>query len=300
MDEAYAQKIEELLEIGRGQYNEGDWENSIASFSEIYQLSNRAKDWVYVSFAAAWLGCAYREKGDFDSAQNYFQERFNWAQVLDDFSAKWEVLNWMAELAEKQENLEEAIDYYQGQLILVRLQNISADFEIKIVDRIGRLYFSRKNYALAIDYLRRSLILAEELSWEKWRASNLYILADCYRFLENLAGAADYYREAATVYRAAEETEQWALKAWENVKQVCREMGDLTGAIAAEENRLEVFRQREDRSNQFFSLYGLGSLFWESREYSRAREYFLLALKMAKQLHAEATEEAQQLVWVKT
>ncbi|ERT07777.1 SRP19 family protein [Lyngbya aestuarii BL J] len=299
MDEAYTQKIKELLEIGRDKYNEGDWENSIASFSELYQLSNRAKDWVYVSFAAAWLGCAYWKKGDFDSAQNYFQERFNWAQVLDDFSAKWEVLNWMAELAEKQENLEEAIDYYQGQLILVRLQNISADFEIKIVDRIGRLYFSRKNYALAIDYLRRSLILAEELSWEKWRASNLYILADCYRFLENWAGAADYYREAATVYRTAEETEQWALKAWENVKQVCREMGDLTGAIAAEENRLEVFRQREDRSNQFFSLYGLGSLFWESREYSRAREYFLLALKMGKQLHAEATEEAQQLIWAK-
>ncbi|NEQ34777.1 MAG: tetratricopeptide repeat protein [Okeania sp. SIO3I5] len=297
MDATYTQKIEELLQIGTNQYNQGEFANSLATFWEFYQLANQAKDWVNLSFAVAWLGCIYREQGDFDSAQKYFQERLNWAQVLDDFSAKWEVLNWMTEVAEREGKLADAIGYSEAQLILVRLHNIEASFEIEIVDRIGYLYFAMTNYAIAIDYLKHSAILAEKLSRDKWRANNYYTLAGCYQVLGNLGRAGDYYREAGSLYIKIEAMEFSALNCWENLRVVCRQIGDFAGAIAAEEKRLEVFRQREDRAQEFFSDYSLGSLFWESGEHSRAREYFLLALQMGKKLEEEATEEAQRLAW---
>ena len=53
MDEQYTQKIEELLQTGISQFDEKDFAKSLASFSEVYQLANNAKDWVNVSFAAA-------------------------------------------------------------------------------------------------------------------------------------------------------------------------------------------------------------------------------------------------------
>ena len=178
MDEQYTQKIEELLQTGISQFDEKDFAKSLASFSEVYQLANNAKDWVNVSFAAAWLGCVYREQGDLVSAKSYFQERLNWAQALDDFKAKWQVLDWMDQVAEQEGKFADAIHYYQAQLILVPLYGIEKNFEVETADRIGYLYFSAQNYALAIDYLHRSAMLAKELSWDKWRANNYSMLAN--------------------------------------------------------------------------------------------------------------------------
>ena len=132
---------------------------------------------------------------------------------------------------------------------------------------------------LAVTYLCHALALAGPGCPAGARARILDTLGNTYARMRRFAAAIECHREAAALYRAAGQADDWAREEF-NLANVCCELGRWREAIEHYRSALEVRTRERDARRYAATIENLGTAYREVRDHRRAIDCYRRALRV--------------------
>ncbi|WP_047418130.1 tetratricopeptide repeat protein [Cellulophaga sp. Hel_I_12] len=152
------------------------------------------------SYALNQLGTWHRNTSSYAKAINLHKQALELAKKADNLELKVYSLNMLSVVYRRMDAIKTALDYAQEALALAEgVKNPSKGLRRSInvsLNGIGNIYQSLKQYPVAIETYKKSLLLEKELNNTLGLAINNQNLGECYEELNDLKLALNYYRKS--------------------------------------------------------------------------------------------------------
>jgi len=145
----------------------GDEQKRDTLFSLALSVAEASKDIPAQVSVLIWQGHAFRDQDDIDQCSRCYHQALALAQEHQDVKHIASCFSLLAHLAEKQRNLQEAIDYYQREAQILRedRQKSSANHRngflhfsyTNALESLGKLYEELGDIKTALDYMEQAL-----------------------------------------------------------------------------------------------------------------------------------------------
>lgn len=152
------------------------------------------------SYALNYLGSWHRNKSNYAKAIALHKEALVVARAANNLELKVYSLNMLSVDYSRIDAIKTALDYAQEALSLAEtVKNPSYGLRRSInvsLNGIGNIYQSLKQYTVAIDTYKKSLVLEKELNNTLGLAINNQNIGECYEALNDINLALNYYRKS--------------------------------------------------------------------------------------------------------
>lgn len=152
------------------------------------------------SYALNHLGTWHRNTSNYAKAISLHKQALEVAKKADNLELKVYSLNMLSVVYRRMDAIKTALDYAQEALALAEsVKNPSKGLRRSInvsLNGIGNIYQSLKQYPVAIETYKKSLLLEKELNNTLGLAINNQNLGECYEELNDLKLALNYYRKS--------------------------------------------------------------------------------------------------------
>jgi tetratricopeptide (TPR) repeat protein len=152
------------------------------------------------AYALNHIGTWHRNTSNYAKAIQFHKEALEIAKKANNLELKVYSLNMLSVVYRRMDAIKTALDYAQEAIALAEtVKNPSKGLKRSInvsLNGIGNIYQSLKQYTVAIEKYKQSLILEKELSNTLGLAINNQNIGECYEELDNLSLALSYYRKS--------------------------------------------------------------------------------------------------------
>jgi tetratricopeptide (TPR) repeat protein len=244
---------------------------------ELHQ-KGRKEDRIAILIAIAQ---EYIEISDYPSVIAYFKEAIDLCgdELLN---KKIEAQNELGQTFELVGKLDEAISYYEQNLVLSR-QIDNKLYEGTALNNISQIYKARGDYDIALTYLEQSLAISQQLDDRSGEGSTL----------NNLAVIAYAKGDYDTSLRFSEQSlaivQQIGDRKGEgtslnNISQIYDAKGDYDSALRYLEQSLVIRRQIGDRKGEGATLNNISQIYDTKNDYDTALRYLERSLVIQQQI----------------
>jgi CHAT domain-containing protein/type II secretory pathway pseudopilin PulG len=230
------------------------------------------------------LGNISRHDGEYDKAINYFQESIAAYHAIDNGGSKFrvEVLDNLADIGRtylaRGDSLR-ALNYLNQAMALAK----GSDREAAICNSIGILYTNQRDYANAVEFFQRGLIIAIQRNDRFKQAEILLNVGVAYQFQQNNQSALNSFEQSLEVARAINYSELM-VPIEEGRGTVLKAQGKYKEALDAFDRALESAKGKSDKTR-------IAELLWRKSEVELANGDVSPSIQNAK----EAIKIAEEL-----
>lgn len=304
--------------------NQGEFDQAMKFANHCYSTAIISNNDSLKAVSAAWLGCVYKNQKNILMAYKNYSYAFDIANETRHPVLLPLVYHYFADLYNKLDRNEEAIDYIFKSIELNKSNNNSAG----LVDdylAMGVL----NDYAIGVDYLKRAEILADSLGdlfgviearkflfaykmfqqnvneplqylnsntllrqvWAKTGPNYLdWILAEVYYYGGEPTGAYPYY-QAALPSIDQHYNIQMKQRFFEELASCYRDIDNVPQAIAMYHKTLDLCYTTSSSNFLLSTLNNLSKLYYRQQDYKAAYEYKQQYTEFRDSLNAIAKEE---------
>jgi len=180
--------------IGSYYINRGDYQTALQYYREKLALARRLKDPVSTRIGLAGMGIAHSRMGHKAQALEYYQQALDLASRSGDRNGFSKALLDLGIFHRNEGELSKALEYYRQSLSLAEYIGNKLQISIVIYD-IGELYYYQENWDEAFSYISRSLEMAGEIGDQAG-------MSFCYDALGDISFRRQDYPQALAIYRA--------------------------------------------------------------------------------------------------
>jgi len=237
-----------------------------------------------IGAALSNLGNISRHDGDYDKAINYFQESIAAYHAIDNGSRKFkvEILDNLADIGRtyvaRGDSLR-ALNYLNQAMALAK----GSDREAAIYNSIGILYTNQRDYAKAVEFFQRGLIIANQRNDRFKQAEILLNVGVAYQFQQNYQSALNSFEQSLEVARAINYSELM-VPIEEGMGTVLNAQGKYKEALDAFDRALESGKGKNDKTRIAELLWRKSEVQLANGDVSASIQNAREAIKMAEQL----------------
>lgn len=237
-----------------------------------------------IGAALSNLGNISRHDGEHDKAINYFQESIAAYHAIDNGSSRFrvEILDNLADIGRtylaRGDSLR-ALNYLNQAMALAK----GSDREAAISNSIGILYTNQRDYAKAVEFFQRGLIIAIQRNDRFKQAEILLNVGVAYQFQQNNQSALNSFEQSLEVAKAINYSELM-VPIEEGRGAVLKAQGKYKEALDAFDRALESAQGKNDKTR-------IAELLWRKSEVQLANGDMSASIQNAR----EAIKIAEQL-----
>lgn len=148
-----------------------------------------------------------------------------------------------------------------------------------VYNNLGMLYFSRADYAAALDYFQKAYAYNQKAGFERAYSYNLGNIGAVYSGLQEFDKALEYYHKALELERASgnKQGESFELT---NIGSVYRQLGNEAEALKHYLAALKIEQELQNPQGMADNYTGLGLLYLKLREFEKSESYFKKAFEI--------------------
>ena len=232
--------------------------------------------------ASIILGDYATAKGHFEKAKSVFESLLKKEEENKTFIyGLARCYSSLGVIFSQEGNYHEALDNYQNGLKLYQKINQKSSIS-KSYNNIGIVYKSRGNNAKALEYFKNALKIQEEIG-EQTMPVTLMNIGVIYFEDTKLPQAYSYYTKAEKLFKTIENTRGYAL--------LQNYWGDYYTKIKATDKSeahykksLELYESIQNKFGASLSLYNLGTLYFDQKNYNKAMPLASQSLNYAQEI----------------
>jgi tetratricopeptide (TPR) repeat protein len=149
---------------------------------------------------------------------------------------------------------------------------------------IGFNYGHQGKYAKAIEFLKRSIELKEEIGDKNGIAASLNNIGFFYHSQGNIKSAIEYYQKGLSI-RENINDKRGISYSLNNIGSVYQDQGDILRALEYFQRSLRLFEELHEPLEVSTLLNNIGMIFEDQGEIQKGLEYYLKSLKMTQELN---------------
>lgn len=148
-----------------------------------------------------------------------------------------------------------------------------------VYNNLGMLYFSRADYASALDYFQKAYAYNQKAGFERAYSYNLGNIGAVYSGLQEFDKALEYYHKALNLEQAAgnKQGESFELT---NIGSVYRQLGNEKDALKYYQAALKIEQELQNPQGMADNYTGLGLLYLKLGEFEKSESYFKKAFEI--------------------
>ena len=166
-------------------------------------LVKKSKEKAYLEgefYGSNGLGRYYRDHSIFNKSITFYKKALGISRVLKDTVSEVKILNSMGSVYRRQDDIRKALNYHKEALdIAVHIKNpkVSIKKSISISQNsIGNIYISLKQYKLALNEFKKSIVVQRELGHKLGLAINHQNIGNAHEELGDLDKALNNYKKS--------------------------------------------------------------------------------------------------------
>ncbi|MBC7911249.1 MAG: tetratricopeptide repeat protein [Pyrinomonadaceae bacterium] len=175
-----------------------------------------------------------------------------------------------------------AIKKFEESASLWRAASEQAE-ESNMLNNIGTLYDTLREYPKALEFYERALGIRRELKDRSGEAQALNNIGSVFENMGEKQKALDYFNQAHAMWRA-EGNREGESAALNNLASLYHSMGDNKKALELFNQALPLKRAVGDRSGEAATLNNMGGVYFQLGEKQKALDYFNQALPIVRAL----------------
>jgi serine phosphatase RsbU (regulator of sigma subunit)/Tfp pilus assembly protein PilF len=235
---------------------------------------------IYLSYKARALGNIgffYSENEKFETALKYYDSSRVIQEKIKDKTSLAVTFNNIGYVYELQGLVEKALEYYFKSLKLHEELNNKQELT-SCYNNIGSLFDELGDPAAALEYYKKSLALKEIIKDKKGIATVLNNIGLVYYNQNDLEKAMDYYNRSLVINEEIKNTSGISILL-DNIGGIYQIKGDLTQALFYFNKSLALQEIDKNYDGQIISHTSIGEVYFAKKEYNKAKEHTLIALK---------------------
>jgi serine phosphatase RsbU (regulator of sigma subunit)/Tfp pilus assembly protein PilF len=234
----------------------------------------------YLSYKARALGNIgffYSENEKFETALKYYDSSRVIQERIKDKTSLAVTFNNIGYVYELQGLVEKALECYFKSLKLHEELNNKLELT-SCYNNIGSLFDELGDDVSALEYYKKSLALKEVINDKKGIATVLNNIGLVYYNQNDLTKAMDYYNRSLLINEELKNTVGISISL-DNVGGIYQIRGDLTQALFYFNKSLALQEIDKNYDGQIVSHTSIGEVFFAKKDYNKAKEHALIALK---------------------
>jgi tetratricopeptide (TPR) repeat protein len=226
------------------------------------------------------LGAIAHVRGEFDTAEDYYQQCLDIRRELDDRQNYAQTLNNLGLAAIKRGELDTAKEYLDESLTI--LQEVDDRHgQAQALNNLGMIAADRDELETAEEYYQQSLEILEELGDRHGQARTFVNLAEVVHKQGESDTVEEYYQQSLAVVREIGDRAGEAT-ILNNLGKIANDCDKLDTAEEYLEESLKIKREVSDRDGQAQALTNLGVTAYKRGELDSANEYYEKAFELAR------------------
>jgi len=173
---------------------------------------------------------------------------------------------------------------------LIALQNNDLKKVVRTLLELGSIHLNRtKNREAAMGFFIQSLALEDSLHLDREKIFTLLAIARVFEEVEDYSRSTEYIQQAMILSNAEKDLNILILVLKEDGR-IQTERGDLEIAIEKYQQMLDYSENLELKDQQASALFNLGKLFMLKKDYKKALDFHIKALKIRRELKDKVSE----------
>ncbi|WP_298882638.1 tetratricopeptide repeat protein [uncultured Polaribacter sp.] len=254
-------------------------------------LVKKSKEKAYLEgefYGSNGLGRYYRDHSIFNKSITFYKKALGISRVLKDTVSEVKILNSMGSVYRRQDDIRKALNYHKEALdIAVHIKNpkVSIKKSISISQNsIGNIYISLKQYKLALNEFKKSIVVQRELGHKLGLAINHQNIGNAHEELGDLDKALNNYKKSLN-YNNQISSKIGRVICGYSIANVLIKQKKYNKAFITVDTVLQTAIQQKDKyylSNTYSTL-GLAQL--HLNKLDNAKKNLTTALKIAKEFN---------------
>ena len=217
------------------------------------------------------IGIAYNAKGEYQSANDYFQESLSIFEKFDNKKATSKILNNLGMNYWRLGNLPKALTFFQKTLLLAEeMENLTHIAIARL--NIGLIYVNQGELNFALESFQKSMIISKEIGQKRALSSCLTNMGLIYQARGDFEQALRYYQESLVLSQELGNKHDMAL-CYNNIGEIYHSMGKIEEALDQIKKSLTFFREIGATPDITLPLFNLVELSLYSGLPQKAQSY---------------------------
>ncbi len=251
-------------------------------FEEILAIAEENDNERYRAIALGGIGSCYRDLGELDTAEDYWNQALALGKSLKDTVGLGKMYSNLGILYEIRGDLDTATLLYEQSLGFLAQQE-EETFELAAArNNLGLVYEKQGNYAKSAEYFLASLAGFEELAMDRGIAVVLGNLGMVYYKRKEYDQAIEYYHQSIGMKKKLNNLLGLA-SSYNNLGGLYETTNKLDSALFYHQKSLEIKEQVGNPLEISASYNNIGIAHYRLEDYERARDYQLKAYEIARQ-----------------
>lgn len=277
-DQAKIPILKDIIETSYPDYLEKVYEKS----NDLLKISEALNSINNEAFAKFYIGQYYFEKGNFEQAEEIYNDAIEKYNVLGDNIQLQKIYHNLGLTNQYLNHYDEALTAYQN---MIEIAETIGDKKQKAIgyQDIGTLYNDLQKYSLAEHYYEKALEIYQDLSIKE-RVAAIYQNIGVLNYnWGNLNECLNYYKKSLAIYEKLADKQNIAISL-SNIGLVYEETKDYSMALNYYLKALIIFEEINFKPTLVYIFYNLGSLYRNLGEFDKSIEYFTKGLNLSVEI----------------
>ncbi|MCB8922295.1 MAG: tetratricopeptide repeat protein [Ardenticatenaceae bacterium] len=286
----HREKSQALFSLGHIAEARGDYATAQDYFQQALTLAQESENRIDEGQLLDALGTIFWRQGLYDQANEYLQQGLVVVKTTGDQNIRVNILNSLGVIAWYQGLYAQAIHYYEQSLGIYQGMGIWSG-QSAVLNNLGLVAWKQENYEQAVRYFEQSLQIEQDIGTRSRSGVILGNLGIIAR-LQGLYEQAIRYHEQSLAM-AQEMGDKPSLgRALNNLGMVAINLGQFEQAIHYLEASLKIRREVNDREGEATTLVNMGVVAYIQKQYETALAYHQRSLAISKEIGDKSGEAA--------
>ena len=236
------------------------------------------------SYALNQIGTKFRNTSQYNRSIQLHKEGLEIATKANNLELKVFSLNMLSVVYRRMDAIKTALDYAQEAIELAETvkepsEGLKRSINVSL-NGIGNIYLTLKQYTIAIEKFKKSLLLEQSLNNQLGLAINNQNIGECYEELGQLDLALNYYRKSLA-FNEELDNEMGRILCNNSISQVYIKQGKLQQALHILEPTLKKAIALGDKFITAYVYINLGWDLMELGQYDTSEENLLEGIRLA-------------------
>jgi signal transduction histidine kinase/Tfp pilus assembly protein PilF len=260
-------------------YLRSDLEKAVAICNRGIELAEKENDPATACVLSRYLGYAYSDKHQFDSAKISLDRAIEYARKAEDLNMEMTVYVTLGSMYQTRMQTEKALECFFKALAYYEKEENRENELSTIYSGIGTVYGDAHSYEQALEYSLKALEINRKINNEYTESIILANLASYYRMLKEYAKAMECAGEAETLFRKSNNITgliHIALR----LASLHSDMNEYEKALEKSEEGLKMAQENGFPTFEADALGQLSGFYYQLGKYRKSEETALKALEL--------------------
>ncbi|MBO0860673.1 MAG: tetratricopeptide repeat protein [Chloracidobacterium sp.] len=279
-----------LIKIAKTEYDQGNDDAAIASYSEAARKLESTGNKSSVGYAMHNIANIYYSQGDYAQAMNYYRRCLAAEKESGTPQGVAGALQGIGLIHSLDGNHELALEAYRENLSVVETladkSNVAAAWE-----KVGGSYFSLNQWDQSLEAFQKALALREQEGDSQQTANTLIDIGVTYASKGDFAAALDAYQRARGFFESAKKATNFSGDIALGIATVL--MNESMISYAQKDYGKTI--EQVDKAAEIAKQYGDPDIFWQARHRAGKAQFRSGKLDLARQAFGEAISTIEKL-----